>query len=192
MMLERFAPSRNKIYTMIGAVAVALSFGILYPPLALIIAISIITMVCTHQYIIQLHINECNEHLNMDTPSIIANIHSKSIQRSYLCIWLESDCNLLYLVYSQSFYCIIICASFFYALYLFDLTGGNADFAYVIVSMSIILSITSAMYWYIQHPSIPNSIYRYSTKEATMEKENDLRSVSIVNPIGRQISTQDV
>ena len=61
---QRFSPSRNKIFAIIGALSVMLSFGVVYPPLALVIAGGILNMTLVQVYIVQSHINECADDEN--------------------------------------------------------------------------------------------------------------------------------
>ena len=116
IVLERFAPSRNKIYTMIGAVAVALSFGILYPPLGFIM----MTSICVNTYLV---LYLFTRFLTMHTD--------KTIRMEYMKYLSETNAKSYKILYNTGKWVAWFTCTF-YAFFLFDVLSAKKSFFTVV------------------------------------------------------------
>ena len=111
--IAHYLPARIVVFNIVGAYAVLLTFGVAYPPLAVIIAISIEAFAAIWKVILQKHID--------DIYSIPNNLVNIVIFRNRL----EHDCRKLWKVFTKSLSLLLLSCSFFYGLYFVDTVQGN-------------------------------------------------------------------
>ena len=163
--LGKFSNCRNRVFNIIAAVSVLFSFGVLYPPLACVIAVAIVILIAQTLFMVQSHIDECAG------PDVLRQSHPKrALQRALLSEWLERDCFMLHTVYTQSFYFLLVCASFFYGLYFYDVSSGNIVFGVLLFCLTLLLWFLSYLYWIEEQFDRPIMVWFSSLRQSASER----------------------
>ena len=111
------------IFNIIGAYAVLLTFGLNYPPLAVVIALAVISLTAGWQIIIQQHISDL-----YDIPNNEVDIEAVRAR-------LEHDCRRLWKVFTRSSSLLLFSCSFFYGLYFLDTVPGTYYFGFIAIGV---------------------------------------------------------
>lgn len=157
-----FVEARIFLFQIVGAYCVLLTFGLAYPPLAVVIAISVCTSSLVLHMIIQKHITDCfhltttikkyveckstedpDADADADGNSGIDTTEEEAFQLhryDYLVLFhskVERDCQKLWKVFIKSLSLLLACCSVYYGLYFIDTIPHSITPAMVAVCIPV-------------------------------------------------------
>lgn len=118
---REYFQARTILFSIVGGYVVLLTFGVAYPPLALVIASAMVSLTAMWQIIIQRHVDEVK--FLSDEDLVL------------FCGKLEMDCNEVWKSFIRSYALLICSCSFFYGLYFVDVTPNYSGIAIVAVAI---------------------------------------------------------
>lgn len=125
---REYFQARTILFSIVGGYVVLLTFGVAYPPLALVIASAMVSLTAVWQIVIQRHVDESNYLSDEDA--------------SLFCYKLEMDCNEVWKSFIRSYALLIVSCSFFYGLYFIDVTPNY----YVVAIVSVAIPTSWLMF----------------------------------------------
>jgi hypothetical protein len=175
---REYFQARTILFSIVGGYVVLLTFGVAFPPLALVIASAMVSLTAMWQIVIQRHVDE-SSYLS-DEDQVL------------FCSKLEMDCKEVWKSFIRSYALLIVSCSFFYGLYFIDVTPNYYDAAFVSVAIpttwlifkNVVKAVDKQAYYRLSDQIMFtfHKIFRIALGKSPMEmnESTDKRSVSVV------------